>query len=176
MMNELDNITILQGQSIYKAIEKITKNRKQFILVINNNHKLLGIVTDGDIRRGVLKGVTLDDCIEKIMNPNPFKATVEDTKDRIFHNMKVNGLQQCPVVDSNNTVVRVDYLENFNVKVNHDNWIVIMAGGLGKRLHPLTEDIPKPLVEVKGKPMLESIILELKTHGFTNIFLTVNSI
>jgi len=86
----------------------------------------------------------------------------------------VNGLQQCPVVDSNNTVVRVDYLENFNVKVNHDNWIVIMAGGLGKRLHPLTEDIPKPLVEVKGKPMLESIILELKTHGFTNIFLTVN--
>jgi len=174
MMNELDSITILQGESIYKAIEKITKNRKQFILVTNDSFKLLGIVTDGDIRRGVLKGVTLDECVEKIMNPDPFKAKVEDTKEKIFDNMKANSLHQCPVVDSKNKVIRVDYLENFNLKLNRDNWIVIMAGGLGKRLHPLTEDIPKPLVEVKGKPMLETIILELKKHGFRNIYLTVN--
>jgi signal-transduction protein with cAMP-binding, CBS, and nucleotidyltransferase domain len=94
-MNELDSITILKGESIYKAIEKITKNRKQFILVTNDSFKLLGIVTDGDIRRGVLKGVTLDECVEKIMNPDPFKAKVEDTKEKIFDNMKANSLHQC---------------------------------------------------------------------------------
>ena len=173
-MDKLAEITISPDQSIFNAVEKITENRKQFVLVVNEGLQLLGMVTDGDIRRGILRGVSIDDTIDKIMNPHPITSSIDEGRKNIVKKMRQNVIRHCPIIDADKKLLGVEYLEDYLAGPKINNWVVIMAGGLGKRLHPLTEHRPKPLVEVQGKPMLESIITDLCRHGFQNFFLAVS--
>ena len=173
-MDKFVDITIRPDQTIFNAVEKITENRKQFVLVVNEEMQLLGMVTDGDIRRGILRGFSTDERLDKIMNPHPITASGDEDREDIAKKMRQSQIRQCPIVDKDKRLLGIEYLEDYLIGPKIENWVVIMAGGLGKRLHPLTEHKPKPLVKVQGKPILESIITDLRGHGFRKIFLTVN--
>ena len=173
-MKEFSDIIIHPEQSMFSAIEKITENRLQFVLVVNEEMQLLGIVTDGDIRRSILKGLGTDRKVTELMNPNPISVKKDQPSENIIQLMKEKKIRHCPVVDSKNRLVGIHYIDDFLGINKYDNWVIIMAGGLGKRLQPLTNKIPKPMLEVNGKPMLENIINNLCEQGFQNIFLSVN--
>lgn len=173
-MNKFKDITISLNQMILDAIAKMTANRKQFVIVVDDTMRLLGMVTDGDIRRGILRGLSTDDSIKKIMNPHPITATINDIREDIIKKMRENQIRHCPIVDSKNKLLGVEFLEDFLKEPQFENWVIIIAGGLGERLHPLTFGKPKPLIELQGKPILVNIIRDLRTHGFHNIYLSIN--
>lgn len=172
-MNLLKKYTIEPNRTVIDAIKKITLNKKQFVLIVDKNNTLLGIVTDGDIRRGILKGFNLNDTVNKIMNNEPFTATTSENYRQIINKMTIKKLMQCPIIDKRNKLRDIKFLDKSPARVFLDNFAVIMAGGMGKRLFPYTKERPKPLMSIAGKPILERIIVNLAKHGFKKIFLAV---
>jgi len=167
-MNSIKNIIVNQNISIRDALKIIDKNSKQICLIVENE-KLIGTLTDGDIRRGLLNGLDLDSSIKSIIFTKPTTCRIEDSKEKILKLALTNQLQQIPVLDNKGGLVGlrvVDELLKPKVRLNS---VVLMAGGLGARLMPLTEDIPKPMLEVGGKPILQTIVEGFANHGFTNI-------
>lgn len=158
--------------SIKKAITKLNDTGLQIILVVDTNDTLIGTLTDGDIRRGLLKGLTLDDAIGATMRSNSLVATPEIGRDVVLQLMQANRLRQLPIVDSNHKIMGLHLWDEISVP-SFPNTIVIMAGGLGTRLRPHTESCPKPMLPVAGKPMLEHIIVRAKTEGFSRFIIAV---
>lgn len=173
-MKDWKEILILPDESIQRVIEIIDASAKQIALVVDRNSRLLGTVTDGDIRRGMLKGLTLNEPVDKIMNPNPTVATIQDDRETILALMKRKTLRQIPIVNNNYQVVSVDILEDLIMIEKRDNFVVIMAGGLGSRLSPLTNECPKPLLKVGTKPILETILKSFIDQGFWQFYIAVN--
>ncbi|RNB53841.1 CBS domain-containing protein [Brevibacillus gelatini] len=158
---------------IRHTLEIIDKSARQIALVVDENNKLLGTVTDGDIRRGLLKGLTLQDSTSLIMNSFPTVASPYDTRENILALMKIKKIHQVPIVDEDGFIVHVEVLNDLLRPVKKDNWVVLMAGGLGTRLHPLTYDCPKPLLKVGNKPLLETILQSFIDQGFHRFYLSV---
>ena len=165
--------TIHPERTLTDAIKKITLNKKQFVLIVDRNNCLLGILTDGDIRRGILKGFSLNDTVNKIMNANPITASTRESSRQIIDKMMIKNVQQCPIIDKKNKLKDIKFLDKSLTSFSLDNFVVIMAGGMGKRLSPYTKERPKPLMNIAGKPILERIIINLAKHGFKEIFLAV---
>lgn len=155
------------------VMQKIDRNSQQFLAIVNKENQLLGTVTDGDIRRALLNGMTLDEPILKVMNQNPkvisSASTLKERQQRL-HQLR---LKQVPVVDEQNRVVDIWFADDKETK-KHTNKVVLMAGGLGTRLRPLTEHTPKPMLPIGGKPILELIIEHFKKHGFYDFIISVN--
>ncbi|AZR74907.1 hypothetical protein BBF96_11085 [Anoxybacter fermentans] len=152
----------------------IDKGVRQIALVVDSNCRLLGTVTDGDIRRAILRGIDLDSPVKEAMNNN-FKSLPIDTDRReieIF--LKLSEINQIPLVDEDGVVHDLVTLNDFIKKKKLENYIVLMVGGLGTRLYPLTRDIPKPLLKVGGRPILETIIRQFRSYGFYKFILCVN--
>ena len=135
---------------------------------------MLGTVTDGDIRRGILRGVLLDEPIHKIMHTNPTVAHLEDKPEDLYALMKLKQLRQIPILDDHGRVISVEFYDFIALSSQLDNWVVLMAGGLGTRLQPLTDDCPKPLLEVGGRPILQTILESCIKHGFNRFYLSVS--
>ena len=148
------------------TIKVIDQGSSQIALVVDNEQRLVGTVTDGDIRRGLLNGLNLDSPVEQVMN-RQFRFVREGTENsKILQLMRQESLYQIPVLDEQGRVLRLFLLKDL-IDISHfSNPVVIMAGGEGKRLRPLTEDCPKPMLKVKGKPMLEIILDRCKEAGF----------
>lgn len=158
--------------SIKQAITKLNDTGLQIVLVLDAGDTLLGTLTDGDIRRGLLKGLTLDDVIEAAMRSNSLVVPPEMGRDMVLQLMKANRLRQLPVVDVDHKVVGLHLWDDIAIP-SFPNSIVIMAGGLGTRLRPHTESCPKPMLPVAGRPMLEHIIERAKAEGFTHFIIAV---
>lgn len=158
--------------SIKQAITKLNETGLQIVLVLDPSDILLGTLTDGDIRRGLLKGLTLDDAIEGAMRTTSFVVPPEMGRDMVLQLMKANRLRQLPVVDAGRKVMGLHSWDEIAVP-SFPNSMVIMAGGLGTRLRPHTETCPKPMLLVAGKPMLEHIIERAKTEGFAHFIIAV---
>ncbi len=172
-MKDIKNITIDINETIKSVLEKINLNKKQFVIVVSKEKIFEGMITDGDIRRGVLKGISAGDQLEKVMNKNSFYANDMDEKKRVKMILNENDIKQCPIINSKGELVDIVYLNEEEIQpVNNE--VVLMAGGLGKRMLPLTSERPKALVNINGKPMLERIILDLKRYGFRKIYISVN--
>ncbi len=154
-------------QDIVKAIDSFGIG---FIAVVDRKKKLLGIVTDGDIRKALLLGKKK---VEDIINFNPYTLDYRTPKLEIIEFLKNKRRLQVPLVDGNNVLTDVFLLNDF-LKEERPNKVVIMVGGLGSRLGKITEKTPKPMLLVKGKPILEYIINSFKNQGFTNFILCVN--
>lgn len=146
----------------------------QISLVVDENERLLGTVTDGDIRRSLLQDASLDSPVSGVMNTSFVAAKVSDRKEEILEIMRKEELRQMPVLDADGRIVNVWTLLGLLEKARHDNWVVLMAGGLGTRLRPLTEECPKPLLRVGGKPVLQTIIESFVDQGFSKFYLSVN--
>ncbi|MDA8226232.1 MAG: nucleotidyltransferase family protein [Desulfitobacterium hafniense] len=173
-MNDFNKVLVSPATSILSAIKIIDESTIQIALVVDENGHLLGTITDGDIRRAILKGVSMDDPVRQIMNPKPTVASVYDSRVKILEIMKNKRLYQIPIVDEQGCVVELKILDQILKSPERENWAIIMAGGLGSRLRPLTEDCPKTLLKVGGKPLLETIIENFKEYGFQRFYFCVN--
>ena len=156
------------------AIRSLDESALQIVLVVDEQESLKGTITDGDIRRALLRGEGMDAPVTKAMKENPITAGPEIDQATLLRWMKQFTIGQVPIVDAAGRVIGLETLKTLMRQEDSGNWVVIMAGGLGTRLRPLTEDLPKPLIPVGGKPVLESIIEQLAEQGFRKIFLSVN--
>ncbi|MCY9692555.1 nucleotidyltransferase family protein [Paenibacillus alginolyticus] len=160
--------------TVKEAIRQIDSNSLQIVLVIDGDSRLMGTVTDGDIRRGILKGVALDEPVMLVMNSNPIVARTYELKEDILKMMKQKHLHHIPIIDENGCVIGLETIDNLVEPDVMDNWVILMAGGLGTRLRPLTDECPKPLLPVGGKPLLETIIGNFVSYGFRKFYISVN--
>ncbi|MDH4318617.1 MAG: nucleotidyltransferase family protein [Desulfobulbaceae bacterium] len=172
-MRKTNKIILSVNATIREAITVIDRGVMQIALVLDND-KLLGTITDGDIRRGFLQGKTLDDSIEGLYNRNPVKGFVNHDPEDIIQLALSRGVKQIPIVDDDNSLVGIEYIDDYLRVSEKPNLVILMAGGLGTRLRPLTETTPKPMLNVGQKPILETIIESFSRHGFRNFLLSVN--
>ncbi len=173
-MKNFLNICILKTTSVKDAMKLIDSQSSQIALIVDENNKLLGTLTDGDIRRGFLKDEKFDCSVNNLMNKD-FKYINEGTNPKKgLEIMKKEQISQIPVINNKGIVVDLLLLSEFLDKDKFDNTVVIMAGGQGMRLRPLTENCPKPMLEVNGKPMLEIILEKCIESGFSKFIFSVN--
>ena len=170
----LNGLTISPDLSIREALEVIDRSKRQIALVVDGEGTLIASLTDGDIRRGILRGVDLDGPVSEVMHRTPTTVT-EGAPDAATRRLIAERkLQHIPVVDAAGRLVDLATVEDlFGVRPNPAQ-VVLMAGGLGTRLRPLTETIPKPMLEVGGRPLLEQIIAGFAEQGFWRITVSVN--
>ena len=160
--------------TLNEALQIIDSGAMQIALAVDDNEILLGTVTDGDIRRGLLNNMSLDDCIETIIFRKPTVCRIEDTKEKILEIAISKKLHQIPIVDKDGKLVDIREVDDLLKPKHKTNKVVLMVGGLGTRLRPLTDETPKPMLKVGNKPILETIILNFKKYGFVNIVLCVS--
>ena len=162
------------GATIQQAIYNLNEVAIRIVLVIDEKGELEGTISDGDIRRGLLKGVDLHSPITAVINRKALVVPPGMGHDLVMRVMIANKIHQIPVVDEQNRVVGLHLWDEIVAPAVRPNIMVIMAGGMGTRLRPHTESCPKPMLPVAGKPMLEHIIERAKLEGFTHFVLAVN--
>lgn len=173
MRNRRD-ILVTTDVSVLETIKIIDSAALQIALVVDETGRLLGTVTDGDIRRAILRGVSLTEPVVKVMNSAPTVARVNEDRQEILAVMKAKNLRQIPVLDDAGRVVGIEILEELLKGGRKENLVVLMAGGLGSRLRPLTQDCPKPLLQVGSRPILETILYNFIEYGFEQFYISVN--
>jgi dTDP-glucose pyrophosphorylase len=162
------------GASLQQAIHNLEKSSLQIVMVVSPDGVLLGTLTDGDIRRGLLRGLDLSSSVDGIIYKTPLVGPPELARDTVLQLMQANKIHQLPVVDEARRVVGLHLWDELLVPRQRPNLMVIMAGGQGTRLRPHTESCPKPLLQVGGKPMLEHIIERSKAEGFGHFVLAIH--
>lgn len=162
------------GATIQQAICSLNEVAIRIVLVINDKGELEGTISDGDIRRGLLKGLDLHSPITGVIHRNALVVPPGMGHDLVMRVMIANKIQQIPVVDEQNRVVGLHLWDEIVAPAARPNVMVIMAGGMGTRLRPHTESCPKPMLPVAGKPMLEHIMERAKLEGFTHFVLAIN--
>ena len=173
-MSNWRDALVSSSASLRQTIEAITEGNLQIALVVDSENKLLGTVTDGDIRKAILAGKDLNITAGEAMRSQPVTSASKTPRATILKLMREKRIHQMPLVDDQGRVVDVLTVDDMIGAAHKPNAVVIMAGGLGTRLHPLTEETPKPMLKVGGKPILETIIQSFIDQGFTNFFVSVN--
>lgn len=171
---DLTRLFVSPGQPLKDGIRVIQQGAHQVALVVESDLRLVGTLTDGDVRRGLLRGESLDQPIERTMRRDFRSVSDEASQEDAAALMRRESLHQVPSVDSAGRVTRLFTLEEFLRPRQRQNWVVIMAGGQGKRLLPLTESSPKPMLPVAGRPMLEIMLERCVDAGLRTVFISVN--
>jgi dTDP-glucose pyrophosphorylase len=175
MSNELWRQTLLHGDATIKdAINVLNVSGLRIVLAVDENEKLLGTISDGDIRRGLLKGLQLENSLAAIWNHEAIVVPENMSTEMVKELMLVNKIQQIPIVDENQRLIGLHLWDEFVYPVSRENIFVIMAGGRGTRLGIQTENCPKPLLLVAGRPILEHIINRAQAEGFTHFVIAIN--
>lgn len=175
MSHSWKNVLIKPSSTLKDALEKINSQALRVALVVDNDERLQGIVADGDIRRALLKGIGLEDCVEKVMNVSPVTVELGASREQMINIMNERDLLFVPVIDKFRRVIGLETLHSTLVnKVQHENPVFIMAGGFGTRLRPLTDCCPKPMLKIGGKPMLETVIHSFIKAGFVNFYISTH--
>ena len=165
---------LLTGSSIREAVHVLNESSLKIVLVVDANEVLVGTISDGDIRRGLLKGLELTSTIDSIVHEEALVVPPELNREVVLQLMTANKIQQIPIVDENMRVIGLHLWDQMNTPSSRPNIMVIMAGGKGTRLHPQTENCPKPLLPIAGKPILEHIIDRAKVEGFSHFVLAIH--
>jgi dTDP-glucose pyrophosphorylase len=160
--------------TIGQAISNLNQTAIKIVLVTNEEGGLEGTISDGDIRRALLKGLDLNSPITSVIHRNALVVPPELGRALVLQLMEANKIHQIPIVDAKHRVVGLHRWDEFTTPLARPNLMVIMAGGMGTRLLPHTENCPKPLLAVAGKPMLEHIIDRAKLDGFTRFVLAIH--
>ena len=178
-MNDFNKYTILENENIKNALLKLKENGEKTLIVVSKNNKLKGTLSDGDVRSAFLNKLNLNSKIKKIIKKNCIffyenKYTLDNLK-KIFLKNKIGLI---PIVDKKINIIKIISWDNVFVKKNKTNKIdakiVIMAGGKGSRLEPFTEILPKPLIPVNNKTILEIILEKFKKHKLNEFYISVN--
>jgi dTDP-glucose pyrophosphorylase len=173
MSHNWKNILVSPTATIQQVLKVIDGESLQFALVVDTVNRLLGTVTDGDIRRALINGVPLSHPISKIMFTKPTVAECSTTKDQLLELMNAKQLNSIPIVD-NGIVVGLETIHHVTQKAKYENPVFIMAGGFGTRLRPLTDNCPKPMLKVGDKPILETVILQFIKSGFSKFYISTH--
>jgi dTDP-glucose pyrophosphorylase len=167
-------LQVSPDMSLRDVIAFIDQRARQIALVTDPNQKLLGTITDGDIRRGILRGLQLDAPCREVMFTKPTIFGIDTSKEQAFRTMKDKGIDHIPLVNDEGVIQDLFTLADVLGAYRCDNSVVIMAGGMGTRLGSLTRDLPKPMIEVGGKPILQTIIENFIDQGFHRFHFSVN--
>lgn len=167
------NALAKRDYSVQAVLEIINNAGLRIALIVDDDGVLLGTVTDGDVRRAMLQGLDLSASAEMIMFNRPMVVTQDVAKDVVLRLMRANNLQQLPVVDEHGRPIGLHLWHNIVTPPPLPNTLLIMAGGFGRRLRPHTNEKPKPMLPVAGRPMLQHIIERAADEGFVNFVLCV---
>ncbi len=173
-MKSWKNALLSPEATLREGIERIDKGGMQLAIVLEPGGGLAGLLSDGDVRRAILRGHGLDASVEQVMNRQPTTAPASATREELLALMRKRVLRQLPLVDTGGVVTGLATLDDLAGIAERPNWVVLMAGGLGTRLRPITDEVPKPMIPVGGKPILENILENLIEQGFRRFFLSVN--
>lgn len=172
---ELWRQAILPTQStLEQAVRNLDQVAIKIVMVVNERGELEGTISDGDIRRGLLKGLDLKSPIANVIHRNALLVPPEVGRELVMQLMVANKIQQIPVVNEKRHIVGLHLWDEITTAPIRSNIMIIMAGGMGTRLRPHTENCPKPLLSVAGKPMLEHIIERAKSEGFSHFVLAIH--
>ena len=164
---------LIQSTSVFDAIKNLEETGLQIILVVNKKKEFIGTLTDGDIRAGILNGLDLKQSISSIAIKNPVIAKANSTYETALNLMDIHGINHIPII-KNKRILGI-YFRNKNLIKNYvENFILIMAGGRGKRLMPLTKNLPKPLLKYKKKTLIDLQLNKIINEGYRNVFLSLN--
>ncbi len=173
-MKDIEKIKLTITSTIKEALGIIDSGAVKIAIVVDEDDKLIGTLSDGDIRRAILDGKTINDSIEEVYFKEPTVVNANASKEEIINICTSKKIYQIPVVDENRKVVSIDLLDELLKSEIYPNKVVLMVGGLGTRLRPLTQNTPKPMLHVGGKPILQTIVEKFASYGFTNIVMCVN--
>lgn len=173
-MADLKTLQLAPGTPVLEAMRIIDRGAAQIALVVDEQQRLLGTLTDGDIRRGLLHGETLKAPAERLMNRQFRFVRSSEDQAAVLETMRREVLRQIPVLDEQDRVVELLLLQELLAPAHLPNAVVIMAGGKGTRLRPHTEHCPKPMLPVDGKPMLEILLKQCIDSGLRQFYLSVN--
>ena len=171
--SELNKIVLNQNSRIKDAINIIKKNKFRIVLVVNKNERLLGTITNGDIRRNLLSGLDLNDPAIYVTNKKPVYISKTANIKKVDKLMIRNKILSIPIVDGKKKIIGLHH-RNIKKKYTSNTSVIIMAGGKGKRLLPLTKNCPKAMLKINGKPMIENLMLKTKSFGYKKFILSVN--
>ena len=167
-------VLIKLTDNLGKAIQVLHDGGLRIVIVVDKNNKLHGTITDGDIRRALISGMTMSSGISDVMNKSPITANKIDSKEHILSLMHKMSILHIPIVDTSGVICGLETLQKLLEKPSCDNPVFLMAGGFGTRLHPLTKNMPKPLLKVGNKPILETIIHQFVDHGFHDFYISTH--
>lgn len=173
-MKNIEDIIVKESTSILEVLQIIDKSSKQIAIVVDKNKKLLGTISDGDIRRALLNNVSLNESVKNIYFKTPTVASINNSKEEIINICRTKKLHQIPIIDDKGDLIGLEILDELISKEIKTNKVILMVGGLGTRLRPLTENTPKPMLKVGNKPILQTIVEKFAEYGYTNIVMCVN--
>lgn len=173
-LKNINNILVKPDASLRDAIACIDNSGLKLALIAHENGCLAGILTDGDVRRAMLRNFDLSTPVSEVMNSKPITAHISTPIRELLVLMRRDVLHHIPLLDDNQKLVDVVTIDELSGLSERPNWVVLMAGGLGERLRPLTNDCPKPMLRIGGKPILESIVESFVDQGFRKFYLSVN--
>lgn len=173
-MSHWKEALLAESTSIVDALKAIDNRQLQIGVVIDGQGKLLGTVTDGDVRRAILAGVGLGESIGHIMNHRPVSAKQGAKRHTLLRSFRKHQVRQIPLLSKEGKVIGLELLDSTSRPEPKDNPVVLMAGGLGTRLRPLTDECPKPMLNIGGRPILETIINNFIDSGYREFYLSVN--
>lgn len=167
------NILISPNRTLRDALKVIDSEALRIVLVVDSQQNLLGVVTDGDIRRGLLNNLSLDTEISVVMNTTPFTALIGTSKSQLIALMERKDILSIPLTE-NGKVVGLETLHDAMARPHYNNPVFLMAGGFGTRLKPLTDNCPKPMLKIGNKPILETVIQSFIKAGFVNFYISTH--
>jgi len=170
---DINVIKLTRKSTIKEALKIIDFGAIRIALVVDEDDRLIGTISDGDIRRAILQNNTIESTIENVYYKTPTVANINDTKEDIVNLCMTKNIYQIPVIDEESRVVTVEVLDKLLKVKEFDNKVVLMVGGLGTRLRPLTDNTPKPMLPVGGKPILQTIVEKFASYGFVNIIMCI---
>ena len=173
-ITEFKALMVNDQDTLRSALITLEQTGQQVVVIIDNHMKVVGLMTDGDIRRAFLQRCSLEAKISKIMNKNPICANYKEIDTQVIKVLKLNGIRHIPIVTDDNTLCGFKVLTPDLFKELERKTMVIIGGGKGTRMLPYTTDCPKPLVQVNDKPIIQHIIENARDNGFNNFFVSVN--
>lgn len=175
MSRDLSQLVVSPQGTLLEAMRVIDAGGIEVAFVCEPHGKIIGTLTDGDVRRAILRGVALDvPAVGLAMQPHFVAVGPETSRAEVLDMMRARGISQVPVVDAAGALVGLHLLHELIGATEKPNWAVLMAGGMGTRLKPLTETVPKPMLPVAGRPILERLVMHLVGYGIREVFLSVN--
>ena len=173
-MLDWTNILLKPEATLLDAINVLDRESLRIVLVVDEQSRLLGTVTDGDIRRALIKYKNMDTRLSLAMSTEPTVAAKSTEPKAVLDMMQKMDLLHIPIVDEQGIVAGLETLQSLTTSKKKNNPVFLMAGGFGKRLHPLTKDIPKPLLKVGNKPILQTILEQFAEAGFFNFYISTH--
>jgi len=173
-LRSLRQIVIPETATIRTAMEAIDVGAVEIALVTDERGRLVGTLSDGDVRRAILRGATLDAMAVPYANRRFTAVGAATSRAEVLDLMRARVLEQIPILDESGLLIGLHLLRDVLGATPRPNWAVVMAGGRGERLRPITDSVPKPMLRVAGRPILERIILHLVGHGFRRVFISVH--